>query len=54
VDYQDTGNANFGNILSGSPVIDSASAIYAPATDFVGVNRPQGGGSDIGAYEYVP
>lgn len=54
VDYQDTGNANFGNILSGSPVIDLASTIYAPAIDFVGTIRPQGALPDIGAYEYVP
>ncbi len=38
-------------LLAGSPAIDTATAIGAPATDQRGVSRPQGAGYDIGAYE---
>ena len=39
--------------LSGdSPAIDAGSSELAPATDFYGTQRPQGGGYDLGVYEY--
>ena len=58
-DFQDSENANLGKILAGSPMIDAATATYAPATDIIGTTRPMGAGDDIGAYEslaagYVP
>jgi len=34
-----------------SPCIDSGTSEGAPATDILGVTRPQGGGVDMGAYE---
>ncbi|GAB4346021.1 MAG: hypothetical protein Kow0089_23200 [Desulfobulbaceae bacterium] len=39
------------HIQSGSPVIDQASATYAPADDIDGDTRPQGLGDDMGADE---
>jgi hypothetical protein len=39
-------------LQEGSIAIDSADAVYCPATDQRGVVRPQGDGCDIGAYEY--
>lgn len=38
----------------GSPCIDTGAASGAPKTDILGAARPQGGGFDMGAYEYVP
>jgi uncharacterized repeat protein (TIGR01451 family) len=38
-------------LLPGSPAIDAASSVGAPATDQRGVARPQGPGFDIGAFE---
>ncbi len=38
---------------SGSPLIDVGSSTLAPTIDLDGVARPQGGGFDIGAYEFV-
>jgi uncharacterized repeat protein (TIGR01451 family) len=38
-------------LLPGSPAIDAASSVGAPATDQRGVSRPQGAGFDIGAFE---
>ena len=35
-----------------SPVIDKGLVLAAVTTDFLGVTRPQGGGYDIGAYEF--
>jgi hypothetical protein len=35
----------------GSPCIDAGTSTDAPATDFDGITRPQGGGVDIGAHE---
>jgi predicted outer membrane repeat protein len=48
---------NGGNTLNrlpnvGSPVIDVASATYAPATDQRGVTRPQGSSDDMGSVEF--
>lgn len=37
---------------TGSPVIDVASATYAPATDQRGVSRPQGASDDMGSVEF--
>jgi parallel beta-helix repeat protein len=37
----------------GSPAIDVGTSHLAPTTDFASTARPQGGGFDIGAYEYV-
>ncbi len=34
-----------------SPLRDSACALYAPALDQAGTQRPQNGGCDVGAYE---
>jgi uncharacterized repeat protein (TIGR01451 family) len=39
-------------LLPGSPAIDAASGVGAPATDQRGVPRPQGAGFDIGAFEF--
>ncbi len=41
-------------LLAGSPAIDAADDDYCPETDQIGAARPQGGGCDIGAVEYVP
>ncbi|HOZ47445.1 MAG TPA: SUMF1/EgtB/PvdO family nonheme iron enzyme, partial [Candidatus Hydrogenedentes bacterium] len=41
-------------LASGSPCINSADTASGPDYDFLGVARPQGAGSDMGAYEYVP
>ncbi len=40
-------------LLQGSPAIDEADPNNFPSTDQRGISRPQGAGSDIGAYEYV-
>ena len=39
-------------LLAGSPAIDAADDDYCPETDQIGTARPQGGGCDIGAFEY--
>lgn len=49
VDYQ---NYDF-SLLDQSAAIDNADNLYAPLTDIVGTDRPQGVSSDIGAYEYL-
>ena len=41
-------------LLAGSPAIDTADEAVCPATDQRGVDRPQGAGCDVGAYEYIP
>ena len=41
-------------LMPGSPAIDSAGAAVCPAIDQRGVDRPQGGGCDVGAYESEP
>lgn len=41
------------NLVSTSPAIDKGDNAYAPSTDIVGTDRPQGVASDIGAYEYI-
>jgi beta-glucanase (GH16 family) len=40
-------------LLPGSPALDAAGAAQCPAVDQRGINRPQGAGCDIGAYETV-
>jgi parallel beta-helix repeat protein len=40
-------------LQSGSPCIDSGTSEGAPSTDIDGTPRPQSGGYDMGAYEYV-
>ena len=42
------------SIEAGSFLIDKGTAAKAPAYDLAGVARPQGGGVDVGAYEYDP
>jgi len=43
------------DLLPGSPAIDAGSvSCPPPATDQRGIARPQGGGCDIGAVEYLP
>ena len=39
-------------LAGGSPCIDEGTTEGAPETDLVGVTRPQGGGVDMGAYEW--
>lgn len=39
-------------LAAGSPAIDAGRSSGAPATDQRGTARPQGGGMDIGAYEF--
>ena len=41
-------------LLAGSAAVDSGAATGCPATDQRGVDRPQGGVCDIGAYEAQP
>ena len=41
------------HLNAASPCIDAGTATSAPSTDKDGVARPQGGGYDMGAYEYV-
>ncbi len=41
------------HLRPGSPAIDRGTSLDAPGTDFDGNRRPQGGGYDIGAYEFV-
>ena len=45
-----SGNFNLG---SNSPAIDAGVTLVEVPSDFSGVGRPQGGGYDVGAYEYV-
>ena len=40
------------HLTSSSPAIDKGQAISGLARDITGVPRPQGGGYDVGAYEY--
>jgi Right handed beta helix region len=49
-------NPSAGNfqLQPNSQAIDAGTRISIVTTDFVGVTRPEGGGVDIGAYEYRP
>jgi hypothetical protein len=44
---------NLWTLASGSVLIDMGTATGAPATDLLGISRPQQGGVDIGAYEFL-
>ncbi len=48
-------NAAAGNyaLAAGSAAIDAGTSFYAPTYDITGTTRPQGGGYDIGAFQYV-
>jgi hypothetical protein len=41
-------------LTADSPLVDRGIALKEVTTDFAGTSRPQGGGYDIGAYEYKP
>lgn len=51
VNYQSDESGDY-HLAAGSPAIDAGTSLGAPATDYDGVNRPQGAGYDIGPYEY--
>ena len=48
-----TGPTHTHALGAGSPAIDAADNSVAPATDQRGIARPQGAGSDIGAFEFT-
>lgn len=51
---QDNGGPTFTHaLLDDSPALDAGNDIHAPAADQRGIARPQGGASDIGAFEAV-
>jgi len=50
--FIEPGDENF-RLKGGSPCVDAGTLSDAPATDMVGVNRPQVLGVDMGAYEFV-
>lgn len=52
VNYLRVGGGNY-HLKSTSPAINTGAATYAPAVDFDGVPRPQGGIFDIGAFEFA-
>ena len=41
------------NLKEGARAIDRGSERDAPSIDIVGTSRPQGGGFDLGAYEFI-
>lgn len=50
--FVDETNGNF-HLSSTSPCIDTGNSALVPSFDFDDVNRPQGAGYDIGAYEFL-
>jgi len=53
VDGTDGGDGWDLQLQEGSPCIDAGTSTGAPGVDILGVSRPQGGGVDMGAYEFV-
>jgi hypothetical protein len=51
VQYLPGGGGDY-HLSAGSPAIDRGTSMGAPSTDFDGKPRPQGGGYDIGAYQF--
>lgn len=49
--FVDAGNGGSVQLLEGSPCIDTGTTAGAPLTDLLGRSRPQGAGTDMGAYE---
>ena len=49
--YTDSAQNDY-HLLAGSPCIDAGTTNGAPTTDFDGMPRPQGHGTDMGAYEF--
>jgi hypothetical protein len=49
----DPADPNFARVAEGSPAIDAGRADGAPQHDFEDKPRPQGGGYDIGAFEFA-
>lgn len=49
--FEDLGNWDL-HLIEGSIAIDAGTSENAPSVDHDGVNRPQGEGYDVGAYEY--
>ncbi|NLW49195.1 MAG: PKD domain-containing protein [Firmicutes bacterium] len=49
--FTDPDNGDF-SLQSASPCIDTGTAVGAPEEDYWGVERPQGAGYDMGAFEY--
>lgn len=50
VNYQTNGSGDY-HLQSSSPAVNKGTTNYAPANDFDGAARPQGGAIDIGAFE---
>jgi parallel beta-helix repeat protein len=50
--FNNPANGDF-SLKSDSPLIDKYTQSYGPSTDVNGVSRPQGNGTDIGAFEYT-
>ena len=51
VHYRRDGSGDY-HLARGSPCIDAGTALGAPATDYDGRRRPEGGAVDIGAFEH--
>lgn len=50
--FLNAANGDF-HLGSASPAIDNGSSLQAPNEDFDSIQRPQGSGFDIGAFEYI-
>ncbi len=50
--FMDSSNGNF-LLTNTSPAINAGSSVSSPEKDIRGVQRPQGSGVDIGAYEHI-
>jgi parallel beta-helix repeat protein len=49
--FVDSANRDL-RLRAGSPAVDAGAHELAPKTDITGVQRPQGQGVDVGAFEY--